>query len=90
MRLREAASGNLQAGGEDQKRGCELPEEDGQVDWEMSEADRFRNQFVEDGGLELQAEEIGVMGEKSRVEVSLDGGEVEGIVFQTGMVALDG
>ena len=38
----------------------------------------------------MKAEEIGVVREESGIEVALDGGEIEGVVFEAGMVALDG
>jgi hypothetical protein len=40
--------------------------------------------------LELEAEEIGVVREESGIEVALDGGEVVRVVFEAGMVTLDG
>ena len=56
----------------------------------MTEADARGDQLVIDRGLELQAEEIGVVGEESGIEVLFDGGEVVGVVFEAGVVALDG
>jgi len=66
-----------------------VPEEDCGADGEMGEADACGDQLVEDGGLELQAEEVGVVGVESGIEVSLDGGEVVGVVFEAWVVALD-
>ena len=38
----------------------------------------------------MKAEEIGVVREESGIEVALDGGEVVGVVFESGVVALGG
>ena len=45
------------------------------------------DQFVEDGCLKLNAEEIGIVRKERRIQIALDRGEVERVVFQAGMVA---
>ena len=61
LRLREAAATDSPATVEHEEDGGELPEQDGPSQRQMSEADRPGDEFVEDGGLELQAEEFRVV-----------------------------
>jgi len=86
----ERAPSDGKAGGKDQESGGELPEKDREAEGKVGKADGGGDELVEDGGLELEAEEIGIVGEERGIEVALDGGEVESVVFETGVVALDG
>ena len=53
----------------------------------VGDPDGERDQLVEDRRLKLQAKKIGVMRKERRVEVALDGSEVERIILKPGMVA---
>ena len=56
----------------------------------LDRTDARGDQSVVDGGLKLQAEEVGVVRVEGGIEVLLDGGEVVGVVFEAGVIALDG
>ena len=55
----------------------------------MSDAGRERDEFVKDGGLELDGEEFGVVREERGIQIAFDGCEVEGVVFKAGMISHD-
>ena len=55
----------------------------------MSDTGRERDEFVEDGGLELDGEEFGVVREERGIQITLDGREVKGVVFEAGMISHD-
>jgi hypothetical protein len=55
----------------------------------MGQANRSRDQFVENCGLQLQSEEIRIIGIKCGIEIFLDGCQVDAIIFHSRVVALD-
>ena len=54
------------------------------------EADEVGHQGDEEGGLGLQAKEVGIVREESRIEAGFDRGEIDAVVFETGVVSHDG
>ncbi len=53
----------------------------------MAEADRPRDELVEDRRLKLQPEEFGVVREQRGIQIALDRGQVKRVVLKAGMVA---
>jgi hypothetical protein len=89
MRLREATATDSPATVEHEEDGGQLPEQDSPIQREVSEADGVGDEFVEDGGLELEAEKFGIVGEQSGVQIPFDRGQIEGVVFEAGVIPHD-
>ena len=56
----------------------------------MSPTQEEGDQLIKRGGLKKHLEETCVVRKKDGVQIFLDGREVVGIIFEAGMVALDG
>jgi hypothetical protein len=54
----------------------------------VGEADPRGHEPVEDAGLHLQGEKAKIVGVKAGVEAALDGGQVDRVIFDAGMVPL--
>ena len=55
----------------------------------MREPDRGGYDFVKDRGLQLNREEVGIVRIQTWVQVALDGGEVDAVVFRAGVISGD-
>jgi hypothetical protein len=55
----------------------------------VGEADGLGDDGVKDCRPQLDAEEVGVMGEERGLQVGLDAGEIDAVVFHAGVVAHD-
>jgi hypothetical protein len=86
---REATAADAPAAVEHEKDGGQLPEQDSPIQREGSEADGPGDEFVEDGGLELESEKFGIVGEESGVQIAFDRGQIEGVVFEAGVISHD-
>jgi hypothetical protein len=54
----------------------------------MSETDRTGNQFVEDCGLQLHPEKVGIVGIERGIQVVLDRRHINAVVLRSRVVAL--
>ena len=73
-----------------QHDGCKLKEQLGGSNGDVREADEVRDPAIEDSGLELETEELGVVGIESGIQIGLDGRKVNAVIFNAGMVAHHG
>ena len=89
LRLGEAATSDPPATVEEEEDGGELPEQDRPRQRQMAKADRAGDEFVEDGGLKLQAEEFRVVRKQGRVQIALDRGQVKRVVLKAWVVSHD-
>ena len=55
----------------------------------MRDARGERDELVEDSGLELDGEEFSVMREECRIQIAFDRGQVEGVIFEAGVISHD-
>jgi hypothetical protein len=85
----EEAAEDEESGTHYEEDGGALPEELAPCDRDVGDAKGLGDDLVKDRGLELGFKERGVVGEELGLEIVLDGGEVDGIVFSAGMVAHD-
>ena len=53
----------------------------------MRGPDRGCNHLIEDGSLQLNREELRIVREQRGIQIMLDGGEVNFIIFRAGMVS---
>jgi hypothetical protein len=88
-RFVEEMSRDAAAGPENGKQSGELDEQLRPGQRDSSEADQGGHEVVKERGLHLETKEVGVVREERRVEAAFDGGEVDGVVFKTGVVAHD-
>ncbi len=66
-----------------------MAEKLGPCDRNSSYADKAGDRAVEDGGLRLKPEKVGIVGIESGIEVGFYCGEVDAVVFDAGVVAHD-
>src|SRR5208282_3183063 len=71
-----------------QKHRNKLPQQNRGSRRQMSEANGVRNQLVENRGLQLHFEEVGVVRIKRGIQVPLDGGQINAVVLDSRVVAL--
>src|SRR5579864_4280779 len=72
---------------ENEKDGGDLPEQNRPRQRQMDEANGKGDEFIEDGGLKLQAEEIRIMREQDGVQISLDGRQIKRVVLKARVIA---
>ena len=88
-RLGEAAAADAPAAQQHAVNREEVPCENDPSNRQLRGTNRSCDYFIENGGLQLHCEEIGVVREERGIDVMLDGGEVDLVVFGSGMIAGD-
>jgi hypothetical protein len=86
---RKAAASECPAAPEKKKCGEALAHHLGDGEGNVGEANPRSNETVENAGLHLQREEAEVVRIKGGMEAALNGGEVDGVIFHTGVVSFD-
>ena len=86
--LKEPAN-DAPAGPDDQQDGDRLPEQFRPGQRNPSQPHKVRHPRVEYAGAHLQLEESRVVREESRIQIRLDGGQVDAVVFDAGVVPHD-
>jgi hypothetical protein len=77
---------NAPAAEQNQRNGGELPQQLRCRHRNSGPIGKSGNPFVEQGGLQLSAEELGVVGVKRGIHVALYCGKIHTVVFNAGMV----
>ena len=67
----------------------DLPQTDSPRQRQWVRRTEKRDELIEDRRLKLQAEKICIVRKQGRVQIPLDGRQVERVVFEAGMVAHD-
>jgi hypothetical protein len=86
-RTGKAATGEGKAAPEQEKCRQALARQLGDGDRDVSKADPGSHKAIEDTGLHLQSEELEIVGIKRGMEAVLDRGEVDRIIFHSGVVS---
>ena len=55
----------------------------------MRQADGSGDELIENSRLKLQTKKIRIVGKQRRIQVALDGGEIESIILEAGVVTED-
>ena len=87
--LGKTMAGDPPASPQNQENNQDVPGQDDHRQRQMAQPDCARDQLVENGRLQLQSEEVRVVRIERGIQIMLDGGEVDSVVFSAGVIAVD-
>src|SRR5256885_15564848 len=88
MSLIETSSADLPAPPQQQKDRNKVPQQHADSDRQVGEANRAGNQLVKYRRLKLQGEELEIMWVELWIQMPLDGGKIDSVIFHSWVITL--